>query len=301
MPDVPTDQRPEPAPWSWAAHLREVIRDRGKGSRLRRLLRILVKGIGYRVLRRFRSDRWVRFRCNICGFANVMALDTVSSRDRPSCISCYSPLRLRTVIHALSTELFGASFLLGDFPDSPNLRGVGLSDWEGYAEGLSKKLDYTNTFYDEQPVLDLTRDIDPGMVAKFDFVIATDVFEHIAPPVSAAFANLRRLLKEDGVLIFSVPYKKDGETEEHFIDAVQAESALLSARHRSSEKIRFHAGPGLTLEMRLFSEPALVRELQDAGFGSLRFYRYDQPQWGILSDEDISLVIATRPKTPTKG
>ncbi len=280
-------------------HLRRVLSDRQQGSRTRRLLRILTKGTVFRLLPFFRPGPWLRFRCNACGFTNVMATETVSSRDRPSCVSCASPLRLRTVIHALSTELFGKSLRLSDFPESPHLKGLGLSDWEGYAEGLSRRLNYTNTFYDEPPQLDIAGELEPDLIGNFDFVIASDVFEHVPPPVSEAFANLRRLLKDDGVLIFSVPYKKEGETREHYRDREEIEAALDQRRSRSGvsggRSPRFHAGPGLTLEMRLFSEKSLIQELRRAGFRDLRFYRYDQPQWGIVSDEEISLVIAARP------
>ena len=58
------------------------------------------------------------------------------------------------------------------------------------------------------------------MEATLDFIISTDVFEHIEPPVSRAFVNAKKLLKPDGIFIFSVPFsdpEKPGvPTKEHF-------------------------------------------------------------------------------------
>jgi len=52
---------------------------------------------------------------------------------------------MRAIVHLLSTELFGESYILRDFPVRPDIRGIGLSDWDGYAGGLPHKLNYTNT------------------------------------------------------------------------------------------------------------------------------------------------------------
>jgi hypothetical protein len=35
----------------------------------------------------------------------------------------------------------------------------------------------------------------------------------------------------------------------------------------------FHGGPGATLEMRVFSETALIQHLKDAGFANIKFHR----------------------------
>jgi len=84
------------------------------------------------------------------------------------------------------------------------LVGVGMSDWEGYANRLEKKLSYVNTYYHKAPLLDITA-VDPSLSNLYDFIIATEVFEHISPPISRAFENVHRLLKPGGVFIFSVP------------------------------------------------------------------------------------------------
>jgi len=90
-----------------------------------------------------------------------------------------------------------------------------MSDWEEYAERLKHKLNYKNTYYHKEPQLDIIS-LPLDLEGKCDFIISTDVFEHVEPPISIAFENTRKLLKPNGVFIFSVPYLKEGKTIEHF-------------------------------------------------------------------------------------
>jgi SAM-dependent methyltransferase len=52
---------------------------------------------------------------------------------------------------------------------------------------------------------------------NLDFIISSDVFEHInpLPSIQIAFNNLYKMLKNGGTLIFSVPYNH-GEHREHY-------------------------------------------------------------------------------------
>ena len=74
------------------------------------------------------EDRRLTFCCNICGAMNTdVALNLVSEREAPSCKKCGSSLRVRSVIHALTSEIFGESLPLLSAPISKSIRGVGLS------------------------------------------------------------------------------------------------------------------------------------------------------------------------------
>jgi len=132
------------------------------------------------------------YRCNICG-KGFKSKAAELSREVASCMNCGSSVRMRSIMHVLSMELFGKSLSLSQFPVRPDIAGLGLSDWEGYAIPLSKKLNYKNTFYHQEPRMDITS-TDPQYEGTVDFLIASDVFEHIPPPVSLAFQNAYKLM-----------------------------------------------------------------------------------------------------------
>lgn len=212
---------------------------------------------------------------------------------------------MRSIVHVLSTELFGESLALPDFPERPELRGLGMSDWDGYAEPLSRKLGYQNTYLHQEPALDIT-DPDPARLGTLDFLISTDVIEHVAPPVSLAFENSRKLLKPGGVFVFSVPYNLEGDTVEHFPDLHEyrieeraGEHVLFNrtrdGREETFEDLVFHGGPGETLELRVFSLGGLQRDLELAGFVPPRIYSEAEESCGMVWECGWSLTMAARP------
>ena len=212
-------------------------------------------------------------------------------REDWSCIYCGSTVRFRSIVHVLSMELFGESIALPDFPLRKDLVGLGLSDWEGYAQGLAEKFSYTNAFYHQEPRLDICKP-DVSFLGQFDFLIASEVFEHVVPPVSLAFENARKLLKPGGVLIFSVPYI-EGETREHFpnlhnytMHQKDGEWLLLNRTVLGEEEIFgdlvFHGGPGSTLELRVFGKDSLERAFPEAGFGCLKVYSEPHEAHGLV-------------------
>jgi len=247
----------------------------------------------------------IHFTCNICSASNKTGLASLS-REVPSCSQCGSTVRMRAIVHVLSMELFGESVLLKEFPIRKDIAGVGMSDWQGYAKPLAQKLDYTNTYYHQEPKLDITSPPEK-LNQALDFVISTDVFEHVLYPVSRAFENTRRLLKNEGVFVFTVPYTKEGEdTVEHFGELHDFEIIEINGKHilrdidklgneRQFDNLVFHGGPGSTLEMRVFSEKSLMRELANSGFGQVRIYRQPHLKYGIFWDVGWSLPIAARP------
>lgn len=246
----------------------------------------------------------VKFTCNICGSFNVTNLSNLS-REAASCYGCGSAVRMRSIVHVLSMELFGESLILKAFPEDKSIKGVGMSDWDGYANPLSKKLDYTNTYFHQEPMLDIT-DISKDEYQTLDFIISTDVYEHVLYPVSRAFENTKLLLKSKGVFVFTVPYTKEGEeTVEHFgqlndfeVTKDSGEYVLKdideSGNERIFDNLVFHGGPGTTLEMRVFSEKSLMNELKKAGFNDVKIYSEEYTKYGIYQDVDWSLPIAAR-------
>ena len=240
----------------------------------------------------------VAFRCNICGAACRVAPASLS-RETPSCITCGSTVRMRAIVHLLTCELFGRSMALPDLPHRPDLVGIGLSDSPAYAVPLAKKLGYTNTYFHTEPRLDIAA-VPERRAAEADFIIASDVFEHVAPPVARAFSNARRLLKPGGVLILSVPFSLAADTVEHFpalhdyrlIDAGgswRLENRTSDGREEVFTDLVFHGGPGTTLEMRLFSRAGLERAFTEAGFARMRIADEACPEHGIVWPEPWSV------------
>jgi SAM-dependent methyltransferase len=231
------------------------------------------------------------FSCNICGERNTAHPLALGREDR-TCAGCMSTVRWRSVIHVLSMGLFGRSLRIADFPDRPDLTGVGLSDWEEYADRLSLKLSYRNTFYDEEPMLDIT-DPPADLLGTLDFVISTDVFEHVAPPVERAFENSFRLLKPGGILVLTVPFATEGSTKEHYANLHDYEIVEADGRYtvvnwtvdgdqEVFEDPVFHGGPGETLEMRLFSRADVLRNCREAGFGEVGLIREPCLEFGVV-------------------
>ncbi len=254
----------------------------------------------------FFSRTKIQFRCNVCGKMNYGLDPTAFGRENVSCGSCGSTVRMRAIVHLLSVGLFGRSMTLPSFPVRHDISGIGLSDWEGYAVPLSKDFHYRNTFYHKEPRLDIT-EIDYSQRGKYDFIISSDVLEHVIPPVSKAFQNTYALLKPGGILIFTVPFIQEGETIEHFpnlyrFEVQQGGDGHILVNHTREGNVErfsnlvFHGGLGSTLEMRMFSRKGLLRELEAAGFYDITVFDSVHKEFGIFWPQPWSLpLIAKKP------
>jgi hypothetical protein len=101
------------------------------------------------------------------------------SRETPSCPRCGSTVRFRSIAQLVVRELLGRDDALPDLAPRRDLVGLGLSDAECYARPLARVFDYRNTFFHAEPRVDITA-TDRSLHGKHDFVIASDVFEHVA-------------------------------------------------------------------------------------------------------------------------
>ena len=244
------------------------------------------------------------FQCNICGASNRVIASTIH-REGGACASCGANLRFRSMAAILTQRLFGRIVVLEELEPNRNIRGVGMSDAFCYASRLESKFDYTNTFFHCDPHLDIVQP-ETNWIGCNDFVISSDVFEHVAPPVQGAFDNLHALLKPGGVVVFSVPFSLENETLEHFPKlhkfSIREESSgvwLLDnvTTEGEAEQFRdlvFHGGPGTTLEMRLFSLAALERHFEAAGFVDFRVHNEAAFEHGIFWLEPWSISISAR-------
>jgi SAM-dependent methyltransferase len=178
--------------------------------------------------------------------------------------------------------------------------GIGMSDPDTYDSRLAKIINYQNTFLHKEPKLDITERRSDQK--KYDFVISSEVFEHIEPPIRVAFENLHRLLNRGGFCVFTVPYSLNGGMREHFADLFdykivkEKDQRVLINRTREGHEYRhsnltFHGGHGQTLEMRIFNREGLFEILKMASFANIHFHKIEKPEYGIVWNDTQPLPI----------
>jgi SAM-dependent methyltransferase len=134
--------------------------------------------------------------------------------------------------------------------------------------------------------------MDPPAGPEYDFIVSSEVFEHVVPPVQTAFNNLAQLLKPGGFAVFSTPWESEGETREHFPElhdweVVELRSGYVlvnrteDGRLQTFDNLTFHEGHGSTLEMRMFSHDGLLANCRAAGFAEISIAE-DYPEYGIV-------------------
>ena len=141
-------------------------------------------------------------------------------------------MRVRALVALISSEIFGAPMTLPEFPMLKGIRGIGMSDSPQVAERLAEKFDYTNTFYHQAPFFDVTMP-DLRDIGRFDFILSSEVMEHVPPPVEEAFAALSRLLKPNGLLLMTTPYMVDGKTAEQHANHLGQRRQIGPGLHHS--------------------------------------------------------------------
>ena len=277
-----------------------------KIERIQTLFKLLKKLLTFEPKRnRLKIDHGsLVFLCNICETENITATVNID-REIPSCSSCQSTVRMRQLMYILSMELFKKAIPLPGFPIEKSITGIGMSDWSEYGRILKEKFSYENTYYTEEPKLDITNP-PTKLKCTVDFLISTDVFEHVNPPVQRAFMGAQQILKSGGLFIFSVPYCLEGRTHEHFPELEEFEiirdekcDYLLKNRKANGEiqifdNLTFHGGPGQTLEMRVFSEQDILTHLKESGFTDIKIWKRPFFEFGIYNQHAWSLPITCR-------
>jgi len=244
----------------------------------------------------------INFTCNICAVSNTLK---EVPWETPTCSNCKSNVRMRALIYMLSRELFGTPRPLPEFPHDKTIKGFGLTDESLYAQSLSEKFEYTNTFYHAHPHLDITEP-HPDRFGTYDFILSGDVFEHVAPPVERAFEEAFRLLKPNGALCITVPSSPTAdqtvefypELYEYKIVELGSNRILINQKRDHAieihQNLEFHEGIGATLAMRLFSQRDLALKLRAAGFSEVIYQTESVETCGIILDGDWSLPLVAR-------
>jgi SAM-dependent methyltransferase len=245
--------------------------------------------------------------CNITG--NLFTLDESEKHREGGMVFGYN-IRFRALCYVLSQMLFGELIILTEMDENKGIKGIGMSD-STWANIFESKFDYLNTYYHKQPYLDIYNDDHILKYNNLDFIISSEVFEHIDPypDIQKAFNNLYNMLKSGGFIVFSVPYNKNKKHIEHFpslydykIVKINEKYILYNRTNKGKveyfDNLCFHGGPGNVLEMRVFSKRSITNYLEKAGFVDIIFYNItdDMKKYGIFWENENSLIISAKKK-----
>jgi len=239
------------------------------------------------------------FICNLCGCTNSYS-GAIVHRELLFCAECRSTARFRGVLLAFQKCFFSGNEEVPFKHLTPrkDVYGLGFSDWEGYASELSRIFNHTETYFHKAPRLDLMDYTSVNSFGQFDYVLCSEVIEHVEPPVIRAFEHLRMLVKNGGVLILSVPFLEGYDTIEHFPHLhnweVTKDDNVFSLRNTRADHVeeicrglQFHGGPGAVLEMRIFGEQDLVNRLKYVGFENIDVLRPEIRSIGYVWNEAL--------------
>lgn len=241
----------------------------------------------------------------ICNITNQKFIydESQITRESPT-INGYNS-RERCLIYCLIKKLNLKPNIFSKIQENKNIKGIGISDNNNLAQILYNKFNYTNTFFHKKPYLDIYNTKDILHYTNLDFIICSEIFEHISPypGLFVAFNNLNKMLCKNGVLIFSCPYNLN-EHKEHFptlykytLSNSDNQIVLNNTRIDGTEEkftnLIFHGGDGSTLEMRQFSKQSIYNYLIDSGFYNITFHPVDEDmnKHGIFWESSCSLIV----------
>jgi len=188
-------------------------------------------------------------------------------------------------------------------------RGVGLSDVPPLVPALTSKLAFTNTYYHQFPHLDITQPPE-DLIGQLEFIVCSDVLEHVPPPLELALAGLLACLQPGGFAVITVPVAGETTNERYpgLVDfEVVAESSGQVVRWTDADGIRhsdtaaeMHGGSGLTLAFRLFSARDIEARLLAAGFASV-WEPPPMPELGVPEIANPGIFLARKGSTLGAG
>lgn len=218
--------------------------------------------------------------CILCGKLNRST--SQFSRETMPCRKCKSTWRARAVALAV---LHGLGYESKKFqaiaPDWSRI-GLGISDDITLSSKLSTKFSYSNSYFDTYPYLDI-REIPFRAKNQFEFVVCSDVLEHIDIDLPSAISGLRSLLKVNGFLVASVPIIKDAKHKD-FYPSMQTFTIIDDSVHWTDgqggghidHNPEFHGGRGQNLAFRQFSNESFSSALNQAGFKEIVLARFER-------------------------
>lgn len=213
--------------------------------------------------------------CNICGhvggtflirklpyfdWANSFSGD-LDLRESLVCENCDSSSRDRMLVWAIR-KCLNESGIISAWKENKTIRMLESAGRRNHPLYLKQKYEYYNTEYDSEKV---QQKVDPLKYADFqdlhfedehfNFVISSDVFEHIRL-YKNALKEIFRVLKKDGKFILQVPYCDGWEKNLIKVKPDGEKDVFLTTTE-------YHAGN--TLVYRIYGNE-LLKDLKDVGF-----------------------------------
>lgn len=220
---------------------------------------------------RSRQRRWT---CITCGHLH-RGMPRDVARESALCVSCGASWRVRATVLALLQGLRIDPRPLPDVGADWSRRGVGCSDHPALASRLPSRFLYTNTHLEKYPFLDVLQP-PKEVLGDFEFVICSDVMEHVEPPYQRGFDGLASLLRPGGFAVVSVPLTQgDGEGTVEFYPGLRSFEVVegpavrwidAEGEEHLDESPEMHGGDGLVLAFRRFVVRDVVKGLLQAGF-----------------------------------
>jgi hypothetical protein len=190
-----------------------------------------------------------------------------------------------------------SNITLSDVQEDWSIRGLGTSDDIKIAKQLVKKFDYVNTYYHMGPKLDLT-EVDAQWCECAQFVICSDVLEHVPPPTCLALEGLQSIVASGGAAIISIPYTTADTTIEFYPGLERYEVLDNQVVWHDSNGLQlvddnpeFHGGAGQTLAFRVWSLARFEEDLISAGFLQIERLKFNK-SLGVppLESGDVILI-----------
>ena len=243
--------------------------------------------------------------CVICGKRNEWS---APSREGMICDGCGLTWRNRAVVLAVLRSQGYVGVSLADFRGDYSIVGIGSSEVPALDARLTEKFWFTNSHYHTAPRLDLCAP-DAQWKGLANFMICSEVLEHVPPPADVALAGLCEVLKDGGTAIITVPYTRGwdmarehevrhdllvdtnetNETSEYYPDLVsyRLDGNVLTwfdsqGREFVDESPEFHGGAAPALTFRKWTIADLERRLLLSGFSTVKQMEFD-PVFGVPS------------------
>jgi len=210
-----------------------------------------------------------RWQCLACGCVNNPVEST--STESQTCHACSATWRDRVVLGAVLVGLEVGLFPLPSLAPDWSRTGLGIADAQAVAAPLASRFDYVNGHFHRYPYLDL-RAVPMDLEGRAEFVICSEVLEHVEPPVQVAIDGLARLLRPGGFVVITVPevgLREPGEYYPGLNEWAPREDHSLDWHSNDGWHYdpdpEWHGGAGLTLTFRRWTDVELDTAIDASG------------------------------------